>query len=328
MLRLVDRMANKIEGSRLLVTGGAGFIGSNMSEALIGRGASVAVYDNLSSGSYSFIEALAEKGLRFTKGDILNKELFTATVKRDSPETIVHFAANPNVKFGNGKGPIDEGILTTYNVLEACREGDVKNILFSSSGSVYGIAKVKPTPEEYGPLKPISIYGATKLSSEGLISAFSNMYGINFCIFRFANVVGKNATHGIVFDLINKLRKNSSELNVLGDGSQRKSYISADDCVSAVLYVYEKTRERENIFNVASDDQISVREIADIVIAKAAKGARKVFGITHGGWPGDITDNFISNRKLKEFGFSPKLNSRAAIEAAADYILAGKAKAV
>ena len=319
-------MANSIEGSKFFITGGAGFIGSNISELLVGKGANAAVYDNLSSGSYSFVEGLVGKGLKFTKGDVLDREFLASAMKAESPDAVVHFAANPNVKSGKGQDLINEGIVSTYNVLEACRHANVKNIIFSSSGSIYGIAKVKPTPEEYGPLKPISMYGAMKLASEGLISAFSSMYGINFYIFRFANVVGRNATHGVVFDLINKLRKNGSELQVLGDGAQRKSYVSVDDCVSAVLYVYAKSGDRENIFNIASDDQISVSEIADIVVDKASKGARKVFGTTKGGWPGDITDNFISNKKLKDFGYVPRFNSRSAIETTADYVLSGKAK--
>lgn len=308
-----------INGATFFITGGAGFIGSNLVEALLRDGAEVIVYDNLSSGNYDFIRKFEGKGMHFIKGDILDEKLLASSM-RGEIDTVVHFAANPNIKLGN-MNPVEQGLTTTYNVLEAARVADVKNTIFSSSGSVYGIAKIKPTPEDYGPLKPISIYGAMKLGSEGMVSAFSNLYGSNFYIFRFANVIGKNATHGVVFDFINKLKKDKSTLQVLGNGSQRKSYLSVDDCIGGILHVYSKSNELENIFNIASDDQISVREIAEMVVEHAAKGAKIVYGSTPQGWPGDIADNFISNKKIKEYGYTPRYTSREAVQRTIDAIL-------
>ncbi|MEM4122030.1 MAG: NAD-dependent epimerase/dehydratase family protein [Candidatus Micrarchaeaceae archaeon] len=299
------------------MTGGAGFIGSNMVEALLKLGAEVIVYDNLSSGRYEFLKEFEKyKGFKFIEGDLLNLDKLSISMKRSNADAVVHLAANPDIRLGIKYTNLDlrQGTIATYNVLEAARKSDVRDILFSSSSVVYGRASIKPTPENYGPLLPISLYGAAKLASEGLITSFSNLFGMRYYIYRFANVVGKNGTHGVIIDFVNKLRRNKSMLEVLGDGRQRKSYVDVGDCVNAMLHVYEKSNEKENVYNIASDDRITVREIAEIVAGRVAKGATIVYTGTKEGWPGDVTDTFLSNKKLKSLGFRLKMNSKQAVQ--------------
>lgn len=310
-------MSGKIEGKRFFVTGGAGFIGSNMAERLLGEGAEVLVYDNLSSGRREFIERLESGGkLMFVKGDLLDQELLSETMNSDSFDAVIHLAANPDVMKGIKETDLDlrQGTIATYNVLEAARKSNVRDILFSSSSVVYGVAAVKPTPEDYGPLAPISLYGASKLASEGLITAFSHLFGMRHYIYRFANVVGRNATHGVILDFARKLERNGSELEVLGNGKQRKSYIEVGDCVDGMLYVYSKSSSSENIYNLTTGDQSSVSEIAQRVVEKFSPNARIKYTGTEQGWPGDIANTFLSNKKISALGWAPRHNSGEAVE--------------
>ncbi len=317
----------KFSGKNIFITGGAGFIGSNMVEALLDNAGTVTVYDNLSSGNYEFIKMYEGKnGFRFIKGDLLDADKLLEALKGSESEVVIHLAANPNVRLGAEQTDLDlkQGTIATHNLLEAMRKSGARQILFSSSSVVYGEADVKPTPEHYGPLKPISLYGSAKLASEALITAYSHLFGIEYMIFRFANVIGKNSTHGVIYDFIKKLRGNSAELEVLGTGRQKKSYIDVSDCVGAMLFAFEKSSSSD-IFNIASDDQISVEEIAKLVVARVAPTARIRFTNSERGWPGDVTDAFLSNEKLKRLGFVPKYSSRAAVEKAIDTILAAQA---
>jgi len=203
-------------------------------------------------------------------------------------------------------------------VLESARLADVKNILFASSSVVYGRATVLPTPETYGPLLPISLYGSAKLAGEGLISSFSYLYGINYYIYRFANVVGKRQTHGVIIDFINKLKANPEELEVLGDGTQKKAYIDVMDCVEAMLFVFQHSTSRANLYNISTDEQTSVAEIARKVIEKTGTNARIRYTMAKEGWPGDVTNSFMSAEKLKALGWKPRMNSLQAVERAID----------
>ena len=314
---------NKIGKKRFFVTGGAGFIGSNMVERLISEGAEVLVYDNLSSGRMEFIEEFERQGkLEFVKGDLLDKELLEDTMKSGRFDAVIHLAANPDVRRGAVETDLDlkQGTIVTYNVMEAARKSDIKDILFASSSVVYGVAKIKPTPEDYGPLAPISLYGASKLASEGLITAFSHLFGMRYFIYRFANVVGKNATHGVILDFANKLRNNGRELEVLGNGKQKKSYIEVGDCVDGMLYVYDKSQAEDNIYNLTTDDQSSVSDIAEIVISKFSPGTRIRYTGTEQGWPGDIANTFLSNKKITEIGWKPKHKSIDAVKLTVDYV--------
>lgn len=305
-----------LKGKTFLVTGGAGFIGSNMCETLVEKGATVVAYDNLSSGRYQFIKGLeAKDNFKFIKADVLNPVAITAAIKTEKVDVVIHLAANADVRKGFAETDLDlkQGVLATYNVLEAMRKTGVKDILFSSSSAVYGNAEERPTPESYGPLLPVSFYGSSKLASEGLITAFSNLYGFRYYIYRFANIAGKNGTHGVIPDFIKKLKQTPERLDVLGDGQQKKSYVGVTECIDAILHVYHKSTSAANLYNIASDDQISVKEIAELVRDSVSPSAKISFTKSREGWPGDIADSYLENAKLKELGFSPKLTSKETV---------------
>jgi UDP-glucose 4-epimerase len=314
----------EITGKTFFVTGGAGFIGSNMVASLIEKGASVIVYDNLSSGRYEFIKHFEGNAkFDFIKGDLLDVAALEASMKNKEIDAVIHFAANSDIRRGTNETDLDlkQGVLATYNVLESMHKNNIKDILFSSSSVVYGIADRKPTPEDYGPLLPVSLYGASKLGSEGLISAFAGIYGIRYFIYRFANIVGRNETHGVIVDLIKKVQKDPKTLEVLGNGEQKKSYVDVADCVEAMLHVYKNSKTDRNLYNIASDEQTSVKEIAEMVIAATAKKTKIHYTGTTVGWAGDVVDSYLDNTKLKGAGFSLKKNSKEAVANAIKEIL-------
>ena len=311
---------------KILITGGAGFIGSNLVELLVSKGYDVTVLDNLSTTEGDrFIRHLIDNGkIKFVKGDIAKAEDLKALEGNDM---VVHLAANSDVRHGFENPEIDyrNNILGTFNVLEAARKYDIKELLFSSSSTVFGEAKQMPTPEEYGPLLPISSYGASKLADEAMISAYAHYYGIKSSIFRFANVVGKNSTHGIIYDFTNKLKKNPRRLEILGDGTQRKSYIHVSDCIGAMLFAHEKTKTVD-MYNLGSEGTTSVMEIADIVIEKmhlsnVEKTLVKTEDEKGGGWKGDVKVAELAVKKLLSLGWKNKYSSREAVERAVDEAL-------
>jgi len=211
----------KSKTNRVLVTGGAGFIGSHIVDRLMENGNEVIVFDNLSSGKIGFIEHHLDKpNFTLIKGDLLEAEKLETVCQ--GIDLVYHVAANPDVRLGavDTKVHFDQNITATYNLLEAMRKSDVPNIVFTSTSTVYGEATIIPTPEEYGPLIPISLYGASKLACEALITSYCHTFDMNSWIFRFANIIGDRSTHGIIFDFINKLKINSEQLEILGDGRQ------------------------------------------------------------------------------------------------------------
>ncbi|MEM1551281.1 MAG: NAD-dependent epimerase/dehydratase family protein [Candidatus Bathyarchaeia archaeon] len=312
---------------KILVTGGAGFIGSHLVDRLCKMGKDVIVFDNLSSGTIENVRKwLGTPGFRFIRGDLLSLEEVVKSI--NGCDTVFHLAANPEVRVGSENPQIhyEQNVLTTFNLLEAIRKvGVVKTLVFTSSSTVYGDAETIPTPEDYAPLKPLSTYGASKLAAEALISAYANTYGFKAIIYRLANIVGLRSQHGVIYDFIKKLRENPERLEILGDGTQMKSYLHVEDCVDAILIGLEASNERVSIFNVGSEDQIVVREIADIVCAKMGlKNVQYVFtgGVDGGrGWKGDVKVMLLNIERLKSLGWRPKLNSRQAVERAVLEIL-------
>ncbi|RLF47240.1 MAG: UDP-glucose 4-epimerase [Thermoplasmata archaeon] len=307
---------------KALVTGGAGFIGSHLIDALLAKGYEVACIDNFSSGRREFIEKNLNK-IELIEGDLLNRQDIKKAL--DNCDIVFHLAANPDVRVGavNPKLHFDNNIIATYNLLEEMREKGIVKIAFTSSSTVYGDATVIPTPEDYGPLIPISLYGASKLAAEALICSYCHTFDMEAVIYRFANVVGPRSTHGVIYDFIKKLRANPDELEILGDGTQRKSYLYIDDCIDAMIFGIEKAKERVEIFNIGSEDWVEVKEIADIVSQEMGLKPEYRFtgGIDGRGWKGDVKFMRLDISKLKSLGWKPKYGSKEAIRMTAKWLI-------
>ncbi len=306
---------------RYFITGGTGFIGSHLVDRLI-EGGWVTVYDNLSSGKVDFIEPhLKRRNFKLIKADLLDMEVLKKSII--GHDVVFHLAANPEVKAGYGDTELDlkNGIIATYNLLEAMRINKVGKIVFTSSSAVYGEITSGPVSEEKGPL-PISLYAAAKLASEGLISAYSHLFNIQGLIFRMANVVGPRLTHGIIFDFITKLRENPKELEILGDGRQQKPYLYIDDCIDGMLFAFKEIKEQVGIFNLSPSSSTKAVTIAEMVVE--AMGLRDVkFKYTGGerGWPGDVPKVELDTTKMRKLGWSPKYSSDEAIKKTIEDIL-------
>jgi len=305
---------------KVLVTGGAGFIGSHLVDALMTQGSKVCVFDNLTSGTLQNIKQwLNNPNLTFIKGDLLNP----ADLKKltnSHYDLVFHLAANPEVRVGSTNPNIhfQQNLTATHNLLENLRKTrTTSTLIFTSTSTVYGEPAKIPTPENYSPLSPISIYGATKLASEALISAYVHTYNFEAVIYRLANIVGSRNKHGVTHDFIQKLRENSRELEILGDGTQTKSYLYITDCIEAMLLGLEEAKNQVKIYNVGSEDQINVKTIAQIIIEEMKlKNVKLTYtgGVDGGrGWKGDVKNMLLDINKIKSLGWKPKLNSRQAI---------------
>ena len=311
----------------MLVTGGAGFIGSHLVDSLMRKDGAVTVLDNLSTGSTDNVARwIGHPNFTFIEGDCLNRKDIRKAMK-DS-ELVFHLAANPEVRVGAVDTEIDfeQNIVATRNVLEEMRERAArKRIVFTSTSTVYGDAKILPTLEEYGPLEPISLYGASKLACEALISAYCHAFDMRGVIYRFANIVGSRSRHGVIWDFIHKLMENPLELEILGDGTQTKSYLMVEECVDALLFGLEHASEKVEIYNIGSEDQISVKEIAKIVVAEMCLKDvvfRYTGGIRGGrGWIGDVKNMFLDISKVKRLGWKPRCNSAESVRTATNQIL-------
>ncbi len=311
------------EGVRVkLVTGGAGFIGSHLTDALIQAGGDVVILDNFATGRKEFLDASAKtKRLKIIKGDC-NEPGDLKRALKDVDE-VWHMAADPDVRAGI-KDPwsnFSDGAVLTFRVLEAMRKADVSRFVYASSSTVYGEAKVRPTPEHYGPLMPVSPYGASKLAGEAIVSAFVGTFGFRSWIFRFGNVVGPRSTHGVIYDFANRLRKDPRRLEILGNGRQNKAYLSSHDCVSGMVHGLKATQEPLNILNLASGTTTSVDDIAQMVVK--AMGLEDVkFAYTGGdrGWKGDVPVMDLDISRMHMLGWRPKHTSHEAVRQAAESV--------
>jgi len=311
-------MNNKL--GKIMVTGGAGFIGSHLTEELIKENENVVVLDNLSTGKKSNLSScINNKKFKLIVEDLKNQKQISKHIK--DIDTIFHMAADPEVRTGHSDPNLayTQNIENTYQLLENVRKSNVNKFVFASSSVVYGEPEIIPTPETFGPLLPISIYGGTKLACEGLISAYCNNYGINGTIVRFANVVGSRARHGVIWDFIQKLRMNENELNVLGNGKQTKSYIHVKDCVRGLLFS-SKNMKNIDVFNIGNQDMVNVLDIASIVCKKMKLENTKITtsgGTEDGrGWVGDVKEMNLDISKIINLGWNPKENSQEAVERA------------
>jgi len=311
----------------MLVTGGAGFIGSHLVDSLMKKGGKVRLLDNLSAGSTDNVaDWTGHPNFTLIEGDCLNRKDIRKAMKGCG--LVFHLAANPEVRVGAVDTEIDfeQNIVATRNILEEMRESETaKRIVFTSTSAVYGDARILPTPEEYGSLEPISLYGASKLACEALISAYCHTFDMRGVIYRFANIVGSRGRHGVIWDFIHKLLENPLELEILGDGTQTKSYLTVDACVDALLFGLRHASRMVEIYNIGSEDQISVKEIARIVTEEMGlKDVRFRYtgGVRGGrGWIGDVKTMFLDVSKMKRLGWKPRYNSAESVKMASGQIL-------
>jgi UDP-glucose 4-epimerase len=309
---------------RILVTGGAGFIGSRLVDRLVGEGFRVRVVDNLSSGRVENLRRhIDSNAVELVVGDLKDPQVALRSV--EDVDVVFHFAANPEVRVGSIDPGVhfNENIVATFNLLEAMRRKNVKEIVFASSSSVYGEPDSIPVGED-APLRPVSVYGASKASCESLIHAYTRLYGLRAVVLRYANIVGPRMRHGVIWDFIVKLRGNPGELEVLGDGSQVRSYMHVSDAVEATITAWNRGGGGYQVYNIASEDWIAVDEVADIVVeAMGLKDVRKKYKpVLHGvGWPGDVKRIALKIDKLKSVGFKPRMSSREAVRTTVEELL-------
>ncbi len=301
---------------KILVTGAAGFIASNLIPRLLARGDEIAGVDNFFLGKRAYVA----RHPRFTlhEFDLLDLDRTVALVESFRPDRVWHLAANSDISYGTKYTDFDlkGGTIVTYNVLEAMRRAGVKEIVFSSSGAVYGEPTVMPTPEDYGPILPISLYAASKVACETLVTAFAHNYDIRCWIYRFGNIVGPNPTHGVIHDFVLRLREDPTRLVVLGDGTQSKPYVHVDDCLDGMEFGVDHARQAVNVYNLAVDDQTTVREITDWTIE--AMGIRRdaidvQYGDSPRGWRGDVAQVKLDTRRMTALGWRPKLSSAESV---------------
>ncbi|MCC6055388.1 MAG: SDR family NAD(P)-dependent oxidoreductase [Desulfurococcaceae archaeon] len=309
---------------KMLVTGGAGFIGSHLVDRLVDEGYKVRVVDNLSSGRTENLRRhIDSNAIELLIGDLKDPQIALRSV--ENVDMVFHFAANPEVRVSSidPETHFNENIVATFNLLEAMRKRNVREIVFASSSSVYGEPDEIPV-DENAPIKPVSVYGASKASCETLIHAYSKLYKIKAVLLRYANVVGPRLRHGVIWDLINKLIKNPRELEILGDGRQIRSYIYIDDAIEATMIAWRKTDADYEIYNIGNEDWITVDEVADEILkTMKLKDVKKIYKpILHGvGWPGDVKRVALKIDKIKRLGFSLRMNSRYAVEVATENII-------
>jgi UDP-glucose 4-epimerase len=307
---------------KALVTGGAGCIGSELSAALLARGWDVLVLDNLSSGTVQHLDPILKNpGFHLVEGDLLDRNVVERAVQ--GVDIVYHLAANPDVKYAHGDTTdkdLQQNTLATYYLLEAMRLAGAMRIAFTSTSAVYGISPMQPIPESCAP-RPISLYGASKLSCEALISAFSNLFGIQAWIFRLANIVGakvRKTGRTAISDFIHRLTIDPKRLQILGNGRQAKSYLLVDECVDAILFVIEHAQQPLNVFNVGGSDSVPVARIAEIVAQQL--GLIEVeYSYTggEGGWPGDVPRFVLDVSALDRLGWRARHSSEEAVSIAA-----------
>jgi UDP-glucose 4-epimerase len=315
----------------ILVSGCAGFVASNLIECLLENDVNIYGLDDLSRGSFNNIKYFHENSrfhfyqldiVDFEKLDELLSELFTKGIQFSQ---IWHFAANSDIAAGisDPKVDLDNTFKTTYNLIEIAKKYKINEFLFSSTSAIYGDLGDIELKENIGPLLPISNYGAMKLASEAIISAATELFLERAYIFRFPNVIGTPATHGVIFDFLNKLKDEPEELEVLGNGTQQKAYLHISDLVNAMLFINNKSREKLNLFNIGNmDDGVTVKYIAEQVVKHSNNNAKIKYGIGNKGWEGDVPKFRYNVNKLLELGWKPKYSSHEAVIKAIKDIIA------
>jgi UDP-glucose 4-epimerase len=299
---------------RYLVTGGAGFIGSNLVDRLLAEGHEVTVYDNFSTGQREFLEnARNFDRFQLVEGDLLDMPALIGALA--GHEFVFHLAANADVRFGteHPRKDLEQNTIATFNVLEAMRANGIYRLAFSSTGSIYGEAAVIPTPEHCPFPVQTSLYGASKLAGEGLIAAYCTGFGFQASIFRFVSILGERYTHGHVFDFFNKLRADPHQIEVLGNGKQRKSYLYVQDCIDAMLKVIDKTHEPVTVVNLGTQEYCCVDESLGWICDHLGVKPRRVYTGGERGWIGDNPFIFLDTTFVRSLGWRPTLTIREAV---------------
>ncbi|MBA4027097.1 MAG: nucleoside-diphosphate sugar epimerase [Cyanobacteria bacterium DS3.002] len=306
---------------KAFVTGAAGFIGSTLVDRLLAAGNTVIGFDNFSTGRRSFLaEAILSERFSLIVGDINSQEHLAESMA--GCDIVFHLAANADVRFGlqHPKRDLEVNTIGTFNVLEAMRQCGIKKIVFSSTGSVYGETAIVPTPEDAPFPVQTSLYGASKVAGEALIQAYAAGFDFRAWIFRFAGVLGERYTHGHVVDFCRQLLADASALNVLGNGTQKKSYIYVQDCIDAIFCAIESGDTGVNIFNLGVDNFCTVRDCVGWIIDELAVSPTIAFGTEDRGWIGDNPVIFLETKKIRALGWSSSLSIEEAIKLTARYV--------
>jgi len=313
------------------ITGVAGFIGSNLADRLLADGEAVVGYDNFSTGQEEFVAgANRQPNFRLIRGDILDEKMLAAAM--EGCTRVIHLAANADVRFGlnHPDRDLEQNTLGTFRVLEAMRSRGIRDIGFSSTGSIYGDTTIIPTPEDVAMPLQTSLYGASKLAGESLISAYAEGYGFRARIFRFVSILGPRYTHGHVFDFCRKLAENPKVLQILGDGSTRKSYLAVEDCVEAVLTVFRHTSGEDtngtkgftHIYNLGTDEYCRVDDSVGWICAALGVTPERQYAGGDRGWIGDNPFVFLDTRKIRSLGWAPRFTIRQGVEATVAWLKA------
>ena len=308
---------------KAFVTGGAGFIGSNLVDRLLARGDEVIAYDNFSTGRREFLrDASSNPRFALVEGDILDGAAMSVAMR--GADFVFHLAANADVRFGteHPQRDLEQNTIATFRVLEAMRENGIKRVAFSSTGSIYGEPTVFPTPEDAPFPMQTSLYGASKLACEGLISAYCEGFGFSGWIFRFVSILGERYTHGHVFDFYKRLRSDPGALTVLGNGKQRKSYLYVQDCIDAIFLATERAETKTTILNLGTDEYCHVND--SIGWITGALGITPQLSYTGGerGWIGDSPFIFLDCARMRRLGWAPKLSIQQGILRTLEYLRA------
>jgi UDP-glucose 4-epimerase len=306
---------------KAFVTGGAGFIGSNLTDRLVAGGHEVVVYDNFSTGRAEFLAEARKSGkLQIVEGDVLDASRITAAMR--GCDTVFHVAANADVRHGlaNPRRDLEQNTVATLNALDAARANQVRRFVFSSTGSIYGEPQVFPTPESAPFPIQTSIYGASKVGAEGYITAYAEGFGIQAFIFRFVSILGERYTHGHVFDFVKSLRADPSHLRVLGNGKQRKSYLYVRDCVDAIFTALDKAPDRINVLNLGTDEYCEVIDSARWITEHMGVKPQLEFTGGQRGWIGDSPFIFLDCSRMRGLGWRPTLTIREGVIRTVDYL--------
>lgn len=310
---------------RALVTGAAGFIGSTLVDRLLQDGNEVLGFDNFSTGQEEFVsQAVLNPRYRLVRADLLDLETLRAAMS--GIDAVFHLAANADVRFGteHPRRDLEQNTIATWNVLEAMRSQGVRRLAFSSTGSVYGEAKVIPTPEDCPFPVQTSLYGASKVAAEGMIQAYCEGYGFQACIFRFVSIMGERYTHGHVFDFYKQLLEHPEELRVLGNGKQRKSYLYVQDCIDAILLAMEKAPGPVSIFNLGTDEYCEVNQSIQWIGERLGLQPKLQYTGGDRGWIGDNPFIFLDCSRMRALGWKPRLTIQQAVVRTVEFLQANQ----